>query len=193
MNIAISIGHHKDSQGAEFEGVTEYALASGWAYDISDCIDGSFVVSGILNDKVRKINSKDARLAVEVHFNSYKIWEDANRDGIIDDDELRNAGRGSETLYMPKSIKGKLLAKHVQDQLGKIARPNRGIKEGWYRMDKKRGPDFFLRRTICPAIIIEPEFIHRLEEINKMKSQAILLIAQGIKEAYDILYSNEDN
>jgi len=188
MNIAISIGHHKDAQGAEYNGVTEYALATGWAHEVASLVDGSFVVSGTLNKKVKEINDREADLAIEIHFNSFKVWEDANKNGIIDDNELKNAGKGSETLYYPGSSKGELFASCVQNHLGKIATPDRGIKKGWYRMDKERGPDYFLLRTKCPAIIVEPEFIHRLDRINNIKHDAIYHIAVGITEAYSLIY-----
>jgi len=189
MNIAISIGHHRDAQGAEYKGITEYALATGWAYELAESLAGSYIVSGILSSKVRKINNADTDLAVEIHFNSYKVWEDANADGLVTDDELKHAGSGSETLYYPGSIKGKLFAQCVQDNLGRVAAPNRGVKEGWYRMNPDKGADFFLAKTICPSIIIEPEFIHRLDEINAMRSSAIAAISEGVLLAYEEIYN----
>ena len=44
---------------------------------------------------------------------------------------------------------------------------NRGAKEGWYRMDPNNGPDAFLAKTKCPAIIVEPFFLDSSEERAK--------------------------
>ncbi|MDA3834721.1 MAG: N-acetylmuramoyl-L-alanine amidase, partial [Spirochaetales bacterium] len=41
---------------------------------------------------------------------------------------------------------------------------NRGVKEGWYMMDPKNGPDYFLAETNCPAVITEFYFLDNAEE-----------------------------
>ncbi|MCK5601799.1 hypothetical protein KAR91_08025, partial [Candidatus Pacearchaeota archaeon] len=72
---------------------------------------------------------------------------------------------------------GKQLATHIQEKLSLVYAPNRGAKEGWYRMNKKNGPDFFLKRTACTSIIIEPEFVHNAEKIREGREAGCKLIS----------------
>ena len=177
--IALSVGHHADAQGAVYRGTTEYALALQWIPHIASLIPyPTHIVTGTLKQKVKEINDLDeAVMAIELHFNSAKE----------DDDSLqgwRYIGKGSETLYYPKSLTGMSLAMNVQKRLGEIMQPSRGIKEGWYRMNPENGADFFLARTKCPAIIVEPEFIHRQPQIHDNATAACSAIARGIIEYY---------
>ena len=72
------------------------------------------------------------------------------------------------TLYYPGSVKGKALASSVNSSVGLVLNSrNRGVKEGWYRMDRPgvedyqgdvdgdENIDYFLAQTTCPAIIFE--------------------------------------
>lgn len=184
--IFISAGHHEQSRGAKFNNLTEFALATIWVKKLVELLNEKCfrVPGGRLQDKVDFINNwadKDS-LAVEIHFNSAKMWKDLNRDGIIDDDEMVHVGRGSETLYYPGSTKGKSAALTVQDSLGNIMKPNRGAKEGWYRMNPENGPDFFLKKTNCTALIIEPEFIDNTEALRDNFDEACYAIASSLLE-----------
>jgi hypothetical protein len=58
--------------------------------------------------------------------------------------------------------------------------PSRGIKEGWYRMNKENGPDFFLDKSKCPAVILEPEFVHRSELIVKNREVTINQLSEAL-------------
>jgi hypothetical protein len=184
---AISAGHHDSARGAQHDGVSEYPMTMEWAIALGEAlhpyhIQPAIVPSGGLRSKVEFINNlctlQDVFVAVEIHFNSGpagRVW-------------------GSETLYYPGSHAGEKIAKHVQDSLGAIMPPNRGAKEGWYRMDRPgvvdyhgdvdgdEKPDYFLARTKCPALILEPEFIQNLGTISTNKQMAINAIAKALSE-----------
>lgn len=187
FKICVSAGHHPENPGACFADFCEHAEALKWAKAITDEINfisgddiACIVPVGVLKDKVKFINDINPLLAIEIHFNSFKVWEDANKDGLVSSGELRNAGLGSETLYYPGSKKGEATARRIQSILGLICEPNRGIKEGWYRMNKDNGPDYFLARTKCTSLIIEPDFIHREYEIKNTRDEACRGIAHSI-------------
>lgn len=196
--ILISCGHHKNAQGAKFEkdGVlyTEYSFANVWADKIVEILGDRAVrvPNGTLKEKVGFINTSiikslysEHHIAVEVHFNSFKMWKDQNANGVIDDGEMLNAGRGSETLYYPSSKTGKEAARVVQGAIAQIMKPDRGIKEGWYQMNPSKGADFFLKRTHCTSLIIEPEFIDNLEIIDQNMDSTCHAIASALLEIND--------
>jgi N-acetylmuramoyl-L-alanine amidase len=171
--IFISAGHHPAAPGATFERFIEHDEAVIWAQQLVDEIgeNATLVPTGTLQNKVDFINSRllNGDIAIEIHFNA------AIANG-------QHVGRGSETLYYPGSEKGEKLAAIVQHCLATHYPPDRGVKEGWYRMDPKRGPDFFLARTKCPAIIIEPDFVHRFELIQEHRDDAINHLANILSE-----------
>lgn len=166
--IFLSAGHHLDKQGAEFNGITEFSLSQQWVAEIAYILghNARVVPCGVLAEKTRYINSLCARddIAVEIHFNS----------------DPSHSGAGCECLYFPGSDNGEKVAKKIQSQLAILFSPDRGIKPGYYRLDKSRGINFFLERTKCTAIIIEPDFIHRLPLIQHQKSAACLAIANAL-------------
>jgi len=49
-------------------------------------------------------------------------------------------------------------------------------------MDPERGADFFLAKTKCPAIILEPEFVHHSEIIMENRDKAIDAMIDNLKE-----------
>jgi N-acetylmuramoyl-L-alanine amidase len=162
--IFISAGHHPSAPGATYERFVEHDEAVIWAEIMVDGLgdNGALVPTGVLKSKVDYINSRimDGDVAIEIHFNS------AMKDG-------EHVGRGSETLYYPGSEDGEELAETVQSALREVFPPDRGIKEGWYHMDPERGADFFLAKTKCPALIIEPDFVHRSDLIIERRHEAI--------------------
>jgi len=174
--IFISAGHHPGSPGATHERFIEHDEAVIWAdtFDIKMGIDCVMVPPGTLQSKVNFINARlmNGDIAIEIHFNS------AMKDG-------KHVGRGCETLYYPGSESGLHIAQLCQQALEQCFPPSRGVKEGWYRMDPKRGPDFFLARTKCPAVIIEPEFVHHSELIIENREIAIDLLVDNLKEFND--------
>lgn len=172
--IFISVGHHEDAPGASYNGFNEFDEARRWAAILMTKLGDSAVKvpEGVLKEKVKFINQRDpvGSVAVEIHFNSA-----VNAEG-------EHIGRGCETLYYPGSTKGKELATAVNAALATVFEPDRGVKEGWYRMNPDNGPDYFLARTRCPAIIIEPDFIHRQEIIQTNRDTACNRMADVLLE-----------
>lgn len=169
--ILISAGHHPYAKGASFKDFNEHDEAKIWVSKIVNLLGhkGMVVPVGILRDKVNFINEqKDVECAIEIHFNSAK-----DRNG-------NHIGKGSESLYYPNSDKGASLALAIQDRLGIVYGPDRGIKEGYYRMNKANGPDFFLARTKCTSVIIEPEFVHHAEKIKEGRDAGCKIIAEAL-------------
>ncbi len=171
--IVVSAGHNPDRKGASFGEFNEHDEAIIWldllGYYLGDQI---FIVpTGGLRRKVEIINNADdVKLAIEIHFNSAK-----NSDG-------EHVGRGCETLYCPGSVKGKDYASQIQDMLANNYQPSRGIKEGWYRMDKSLGKkDYFLEHTKMPALIIEPDFVHRVKIIQDGREDTCKKLASLLK------------
>ena len=174
--IFISAGHYPQRPGAGYKGFFEYDEAVLWRRDIFDAIFNrqatdnviAFEVpTGVLREKIDYINHRtdDHSIAIEIHFNAAV------------DSSGNNIGKGHESLYFPGSDKSKHLAKQVNEALSDYFKPDRGVKEGWYRMDKRNGPDYFLERTSCPSAIIEPEFIQHRESIREHRREACDLIA----------------
>lgn len=141
-------------------------------------VETVIVPPGTLSMKIGLINSKRCDAALEVHFNS-----DPGR-----------KGRGSETLYTPGSLHGHQLAVLIQKKLAGLCPPDRGVKEGWYRMDVPGRKDYaedvdgdeaidaFLARTNCPAVIVEPFFIHELDRIESARAAVCQAIADATGE-----------
>ena len=70
---------------------------------------------------------------------------------------------------MPSSYRSRWFASIVQDHIiVPLDIRDRGTKEGFHVPSKK--PLYFLKKTNCPAIIIEPEFLQSYRKtINKHK------------------------
>jgi len=180
--ILVSAGHHEGAQGASWNGRSEWPQAVMWRNLIMTYLGdlGESVPSGLLRDKVEYINAANAVCAIEIHFNSAKI-------------NGEHVGRGCETLYYPGSVSGQVLANYVHAALVKDFTPDRGIKGGWYRMDQPgvvdydgdvdgdEKIDYFLRKTNCPAIILEPDFIHRWDLIEHHRAHCCMGIAIQLK------------
>jgi len=168
--IAISAGHYPERPGACFDNFCEHGEAVEWAKLICGHLgkEGFYVPTGFLQSKVDAINNRDIDIAVEIHFNSA-----VNADG-------ERIGEGCETLYYPESQKGAFIANELQKAITPVLFKDRGIKQGWYRMNPDNGPDFFLARTKCPAIILEPEFIHRKDSIQVNRDVACQFIAETL-------------
>jgi len=171
--IFISAGHHPGKPGAKFDRFIEHDEACCWI-DIMAHKFGEKAIAvpvGFLKAKVDFINSRmiNGDVALEIHFNA----------AVVDG---KNIGNGCETLYYPGSEKGKALATVCQEALATFFLPSRGVKEGWYRMDPKRGADFFLAQTRCPAVIIEPEFVQNFQKIFDNRDDAITLLVVALEE-----------
>lgn len=182
ITVALSAGHHPGEKGAEWNGVTEYPLTAEWAREVGNQLlhktlpDGrlvnvTYAPQTTLPYKVKAINFRtDIKLAVEIHFNS----------------DPAHKGVGSETLYMPGSAAGLKAARTIQNQLWQVVAPDRGAKPGYYQMNPANQADYFLRATNCPAVIIEPTFIHD-PNIDLIRVPACVAIARGILLALEVL------
>lgn len=156
--VFLAAGHYPASPGAGHEGFFEHDEAAVWVKVMVKASPDLFseVPTGDLKSKTKWVNTRcqDGDVAVELHFNS-----------AVDADG-KHVGSGSVTLYMPGSAKGKELAVACQRALSSVYPPDRGVVEGWYRGDQSKGAYYFLERTTCPAVILEPEFVHRADVIR---------------------------
>ena len=175
--IFVSAGHYPARPGAKWERFVEHDEAVVWQQQLCERIgdESMDVPPGVLRDKVAYINerSMNGDIAIEIHFNAAR---DSNNNPV---------GRGCESLYFPGSKTGKHIASLCQEALALVFPPSRGVKEGWYRMDPSRGADFFLAKTDCPAVILEPEFVHRSDLIRENCELAVDLLADALKEFVD--------
>ena len=175
--IFLSAGHYPQKPGAGFGNFFEHDEAVKWIEQIMTFLDpevATVVPTGTLRDKVAFINNRMNGVyscAVEIHFNSAK-----NSDG-------EHIGKGCETLYYPGSESGLKLARLLNQAMASVIERDRGVKEGWYRMDKRNGADFFLERTKCPAVILEPDFIHRRRMIEACRTDCCKAISAALPTA----------
>lgn len=160
-HIVLSPGHNKKSKGASWRGLYEFDVTEplvdiitkqitsmGYAVtNINDTIDHKSDGFG-LGSKIKEINKlskkyNDNVLAVELHFNSAGSY----------------FARGCETLYHSDSTYADIFHKSFMETALDIVETDRGTKIGWYRQDPKLGRISFLKRTRCPALILEPMFM----------------------------------
>ncbi len=192
QSIALSAGHNPNSPGACYPprdkgGTCEYSEAVIWVTLLRHLLEEEYLVvevpTGRLTDKVKNINALNVDMAIEIHFNACGGC----------------SASGSETLHFPGSITGKDAAQNIQDELGKVFTPDRGAKAGWFRMDRPgvedypgdidgdERPDYFLRKTNCVALIIEPEFIHNHYKISELRHEGAVAIARGVQKSLDMI------
>ena len=192
--ILLSAGHYPESQGACYNEFCEYEEAEKWVDIMEILLRGRVETKRVpawpllitkdtppqyKQGKINFINAQTtAKLAVEIHFNS----------------DTSHSARGSETLYCPGSVKGRHAARAVQDAISSLLGPNRGAKEGWYRMDKPGHIDYpgdvegdekidaFLGMTRPVALIIEPEFIHNRLVIESLRQVVCEVMADALVE-----------
>lgn len=99
----------------------------------------AMVIPYSLEKKVLQVNAINPDLAIDVHLNAFD----------------NPTTRGTEVLYYPGSVKGLRAAEVFQRYLVDAMRS----PPSWDRKAKARGDLYFLKRTICPAILTEAEFI----------------------------------
>jgi len=182
FTVAVSAGHNPDAKGASYKEANEYDEAVLWQDKIIELL-GSWdqgspnihfipkrVDTGSLREKVKQINAiKGVDIAIEVHFN-------AAGDPNIS---------GCETLFYPGSSAGREAGKFVNKEIFSAMQvKNRGVKEGWYKMDRPgvidfpgdvdgdENPDYFLAKTRCASLILEPDFIAQIENIQARREAA---------------------
>lgn len=171
--IALSAGHYPNSPGVCYRSICEHGEASIWVSILTSVlrdISSICVVPSVrLKDKISWINAHpEIKLVCEIHFNS---------------DESKKAA-GSETLYAPNSVKGRECARLIQAEMAGIFLPNRGYKEGWYKMIRPPNPaavpDALLAKTKPVAIIVEPEFIYNYQMIEDRRIAGCNSLAKGL-------------
>lgn len=178
-HVILCGGHHIDAVGATNEfGESEFPETRLWADTILRHlhilgIGVTVIASAPISGKLITVNSKVHHstldcIYVEVHFNSSASSKQPS---------------GFETLYCPNSIEGEELASIVQDAMATVMTgKNRGIKEGYYQLDPKKGIDAMLEKTACPAIIIEPEFVQHFDLIRELREPCCEAIAQALAD-----------
>lgn len=172
--IIIFAGHHSKKPGACFEGFCEHDEALRWLEIIkANTNSEDFIIGpvGTLREKTQFVNQRNPLLAIDLHFNSAPL-----KDG-------KPQGEGSMTLYYPGSNKGLNAAIHIQTQLAKIFLPDKGEREGYYRLDPNRGADWFLARTTCTALIPEPAYIHEKKTIVTRREDGCMALIVGANAA----------
>lgn len=154
--LVLSAGHHEGAAGASFQDIVEWPLTKVWVTElVSNFSIGApvlIITNDLLSRKIKTINALNPvpKLCLEVHFNSSP-----------------HGGAGSETLYTPGSLRSKLIAEKIQVVLSKFSKPDRGIKEGWYKQDlERRVPDAFLSQTKPVAVILEPFFVQQVSQLK---------------------------
>lgn len=177
--VCISAGHNPDKKGASFNGFYEHDEAWEWAMELVTLVSEKYTVdlvpTGALKAKVDFINTAKPDLAMEIHFNSA-----VNSEG-------EHTGSGSETLYYPGSNRGMRAAKIVQSHLSPIFSPDRGVKEGYYQLNPSKPPDYFLRKTNCLSLIVEPEFIHKKVLIQEHREAGCKALNAAISEILELI------
>ena len=196
FRVAISAGHNPEAKGAKDrdprnrnEFITEFDVTVPWQEELVQQLNEFVpeseylhlrtlsVETGKLGYKVDQINKAKCDLAIEIHFNA-----GAKTNGV-------------ETLFAPDSVGGKEAAKVIHAQYAPVMdNKNRGIKEGWYKMDRPgvvdyegdvdgdEKPDYFLAKTSMPAVILEPEFMFSVQNARDKMEDACAAIVVAIND-----------
>lgn len=180
--IVISAGHHPEAVGATYEDFSEFPETGLWAGLIVKYLTEVYQTRaevapfGTLGDKVRWIKERHAaegvQIAIEIHFNSAPGAEP----GKV---------RGCETLHYPGSAVGKEFAEKINPAMAEFTK-DRGCKEGCHHESGK--PLYFLQKTPCPALILEPEFIQNVAWIKENRAKVCAALAEAIYEAVEQHY-----
>ena len=169
--IFLAAGHYPAKPGACYKGYCEHDEAVLWTESFQELLGERVVVipPGTLQTKADYINARvqPGDVAIEIHFNSFvKAGE--------------HVGKGCVTLFYPGSSNGMALADVCQSAMASCFEPSRGCKEGWYRGKQERGAYFFLEKTRCPAVILEPQFIHLKESIVSNRAGCCFALATAL-------------
>jgi len=189
--ILVSAGHNPEAPGACFGKYCEHAEAVKWVDEILNQMESMArrVPTGTLPEKVQFINDQPlVHAAIEVHFNS----------------DTSHKGHGALCCYDSNKSIAKDLAVAIESRLIPIFGQHwRGVMEGWYHMDRPGIVDYpgdvdgdehhlyFLQRTKCPAVILEPEFIYNFLKIESNREAACTAIVDGLLEFYEKLSSDD--
>ena len=167
MNVLIVPGHTSQGVGSGATGyineseenrilskiVVKYLEYAGYNVDYYEVNEGS----DYLAKQVAKANSKDYDLVVQIHFNAFKLTENA---------------MGTETYYLSES--GKVWAEKINDKLSTVFK-SRGVKKGTGL--------YWLKNTKGISVLIEVCFVdskHDTDTYKVNKEHIGKLIAEAI-------------
>lgn len=173
MKIAVCVGHDRKRQGAKSPHFshTEYEIMVRIAPMVADMLRRAGHDADVIDDgltaTVDSINAGGYDLAIDLHLNA-----DGDHTDPQDMDDSR--GKGAMVMYMPGSDKRRVQAHEFCDALTGFMHPaddrwyNLGAREGYYWGGDNPGtiPDYFLRKTNCPAFIPEPFYIDNKGECS---------------------------
>jgi len=174
LKIALCPGHKHSAKGAVNKkyNLNEYdegsIIVEHMATQLRDLGHNVTVIDGGLTHKVDTINSGGFDLAIDYHHNADADHLDPN-----DYDDTR--GTGSMVMYCPKAKTygepepGSTRRSQANTVSASIA-SSLGIRDlkgrpGWYwgqnslSNGKPTKKDYFLRKTTCPSLILEPGYI----------------------------------
>lgn len=152
--VAVSTGHYEEEYGKDIEYPANVTVAR-ILYDmlITNAFSAELVPGGKLPDKVKAVNIFRPDLAIETHFNQLEWPHNPAR-----------FGDGYEVCIWKNSHGGKLIGSAVLEEF-KSKLPFRRRGTGlWEREDL-----YFLKHTVCPALIIEPLFLDNPNELPFLK------------------------
>jgi len=169
--IVVVPGHTPEDPGRKVGVISEYGLTCELAGKIVRYLhqtgyEAHLIGSGSTTEQIVKINSLNADLGIELHFNGFS-------------NEVMN---GTEMLHAGSTM-GVKLAKHLQDVLvGALGTKDRGVKKGHYRLDPANKVMPILRLTNCPFIIVEPLFLTNIKDLSRLDIDLIAhVIIDGIQ------------
>ncbi len=125
---------------------------------------------------IRMCNSSDAELAVDIHNNA-------------------GGGNGAEVYYYSGGGESQELANAVLSEIVKIGQNSRGIKT---RVNSDGSEYYyFIRETLCPAVIVECAFVDNREDMGILDSEDEQTamgkaIAKGILKVLSVAYIGEN-
>jgi len=175
--IFLSAGHYPNQPGACYNGFCEHDEAVRWVDLIQShmgMLDSLVIPTGTVNEKASWSNIRKPLALVEVHFNSV-AGPDKTASGFL-------------TMYQPDNPASLALATTLHIAMDAYNGYDRGRWVGYYRLDESKGLTFLLDKSTVPTVIIEPEFIHNVKEIVRVRELTCKRIAESL-----IKYSEEYN
>ena len=158
---ALVIGHKKTSPGAsnKSSGLTEFEFNDSLAQQIEASVTNvriQRVYRRTYNTLPEDLNQLDPDFIISLHCNAFNT-----------------EASGTETLYYHKSVKGKKIAKVLNDHfVSALGLKDRGIKA---KSVEDRG-GFLLKTTNAPCVITEPFFIDNDQDLNTVEANHTELV-----------------
>jgi len=147
--VMVSVGHYSDENTREIEYPANLRVGQLLhSFLINNGFLCEIIEGGQLRDKVRSINIYNPDIAVECHFNRLSYPHDPKK-----------YGSGYEVCIWQGSRSGRRLAGEILHQWKKRLPFKRRGTGVWERTDL-----YFLKKTYCPSIILEPLFLDNATE-----------------------------